>query len=48
MINWNIVGNPVNWVIVTMTLIFVAYAMFVIHQNMSSLLPSLPVAPNLI
>lgn len=42
-INWNILGNPVNWVIVTLILIFVAYSFYVLHNNLGSLLPTIAV-----
>jgi hypothetical protein len=37
-INWAILGNPVNWLIVTLTALFLAYAAFTIHANANSLL----------
>ncbi len=40
-INWDILGNPLNWLIVVMILIFVAYGAYVIHENANDLLPQL-------
>lgn len=43
-INMKILANPINWLVVTMTLIFVSYAMYAIWSNSSTLLPRLPAA----
>ena len=40
-VNWAILGDPINWLIVTFVLIFVAYAAFVISHNAGDLLPTI-------
>ncbi len=40
-INWQILGNPINWLIVVMVLIFVFYAAFVVWQNAADLVPQI-------
>lgn len=40
-INFAILGNPVNWMIVVMVVIFAAYAAFVISKNTGAVLPQL-------
>jgi hypothetical protein len=38
-LNMDILGNPLNWLMVTIILILVSYSAFVIYQNSTSLLP---------
>ena len=43
-INWDIVRNPLNWFIIALVLIVVAYGVKVIHEHANDLTPSLPAA----
>lgn len=36
-----ILGNPINWIIVVMVLIFVAFSGFTIYQNSGALTPKI-------
>jgi hypothetical protein len=40
-LNMTILANPINWLIVVMILIFVAYGAFVVYSNASSLTPKI-------
>lgn len=40
-LNFAILGDPVNWLIVVFVLIFVAYAIFVVSNNSGLVLPQL-------
>jgi len=40
-INWEILGNPLNWLIVVMILIAVSYSAYVVHANSRALIPQL-------
>jgi hypothetical protein len=41
-INMRLIANPVNWLIITLVLIFVAFSVFTIGRNSGVLLPTLP------
>ncbi len=41
-VNFDIIGHPINWLIIVMVLLFVFYGMFVIWSNLSDLLPEVP------
>lgn len=38
-INWEILGSPINWLMIIIILILVSYSIFVISQN-AGLVPS--------
>ena len=40
-INIELLSHPMNWVIVTLVLIFIAYGAFAIWQNAGGFLPSI-------
>lgn len=40
-INWAILGNPMNWLIVVIVLLLVSYSFFVIWENADALTPTL-------
>jgi hypothetical protein len=40
-INWAILGDPINWLIVVFVLLFVSYSVFVVTNNAGALLPKI-------
>jgi hypothetical protein len=40
-VNTGILFNPVNWIIVTLVLIFGSYGLYVLYQNQGQLLPTI-------
>lgn len=40
-INWPLISNPINWLIVIVMLVFVGYAAFAITTNATALLPDI-------
>jgi ABC-type arginine/histidine transport system permease subunit len=43
-INWEILRNPLNWAIIALILMIVAYGVKVIRDNANVLTPTLPAA----
>jgi hypothetical protein len=41
-INLKLLANPINWLVITLVLIFVAFSIFIIGKNSGALLPTLP------
>jgi hypothetical protein len=41
-VNLKLLANPVNWLVITLVLVFVAFSLFVIGKNSGALLPTLP------
>lgn len=40
-LNMRILGDPINWLIVCLVLLFVSYSAFAVYQNSGELLPKL-------
>ena len=38
-LNMKILGDPINWLIVCLVLLFVSYAAFAVYSNSGALLP---------
>jgi hypothetical protein len=43
-LNFRILENPVNWLLVIVVLLFVSYSAFAIYSNSGALTPKLPSA----
>jgi hypothetical protein len=41
-INMRLLGEPYNWLVVSLVIIFGAFAMFVIYAHMNELVPRIP------